>query len=80
MTRRPIITDHAVLRYLERVVGIDVEAHRRAMEMKTEDAVVRGACALVSDGFRYKISDDRVVTVARRRSINQRPERMRDEE
>lgn len=63
MTRRPHITDHALLRYLERVIGIDVEAHRREVENRVRRAVDLGACGLVKDGFRYRISDDRITTV-----------------
>ncbi|NEX47621.1 hypothetical protein [Pseudotabrizicola algicola] len=52
-----------MLRYLERVVGIDVETHRREVERRVATAVEMGACGLVSDGFRYTISDFRVTTV-----------------
>lgn len=68
MTRRPVITDHAMLRYLERVVGIDVTAHRRAAEHQVSEAVARGASALVSGGFRYVIRENRVTTVMPRHS------------
>lgn len=61
--RRPYITDHAMLRYLERVVGIDVAAHRREVEQRVATAVDLGACALVREGFRYRIDDIRVTTV-----------------
>jgi len=64
MTRpAPIITDHAMLRYLERVVGIDVAMHRREVELRVSQAVELGASALVSEGFRYTICDFRVTTV-----------------
>ncbi len=79
MTRRPHITDHALLRYLERVVGIDMAVHRATMEAKTQEAVERGACALVSEGFRYAIRDQAIVTVKRKRNENARPESDRDE-
>lgn len=61
--RRPHVSDHAMLRYLERVVGIDVEAHRRDIERRVVHAVELGASGLISDGFRYAISDVRVTTV-----------------
>lgn len=65
MTRRPRphVSDHAMLRYLERVVGIDVETHRREVERRVSAAVALGASGLVSEGWRYCISDFRVVTV-----------------
>ena len=61
--RRPWVTDHAVLRYLERVLGINVEEHRQAIEDKTSQAVNLGACAVVSDGFRYLLLDENVTSV-----------------
>ena len=61
--RRPHVSDHAMLRYLERVVGIDVDLHRRDVERRVALAVELGACGLISDSFRYVISDVRVTTV-----------------
>lgn len=61
--RRPQITDHALIRYLERVIGIDVDAHRREIEQRVTVAVERGACALVREGFRYRIKDCNVTTI-----------------
>lgn len=64
--RTPIITDHALLRYLERVIGIDVASHRQELEVKLAQAVELGAVALVSEGWRYTIVDCHVTTVLRR--------------
>ncbi|MFE3838865.1 hypothetical protein [Pseudogemmobacter sonorensis] len=61
--RRPHVSDHAMLRYLERVVGIDVQQHRAAVEAAVGQAVDMGACGLVRGGFRYCIDDYRVTTV-----------------
>lgn len=61
--RRPHITDHAMLRYLERVVGIEVDRHRHDVERLVGGAVTLGACGLISGGFRYAISEFRVTTV-----------------
>lgn len=66
--RRPHVTDHAMLRYLERVVGIDVEGHRRAVEARVSRAVELGAAALVSDGYKYTLQDIRVTSVVPARS------------
>ncbi|MFD1914134.1 hypothetical protein [Halodurantibacterium flavum] len=60
---RPHVTDHAMLRYLERVVGIDVTAHRRDIERLVAQAVELQATALTKDGYRYVINDFRVTTV-----------------
>jgi hypothetical protein len=61
--RAPVVTDHALLLYLERVVGIDVKTHRRVVEALVVGAVEQGATALVHDGLRYRIKDFRVTTV-----------------
>lgn len=58
------VTDHAVLRYLERVVGIDVEAARAQIAAKV--AIARehpGASGVRSDGYSYRLRGDAVTTV-----------------
>jgi hypothetical protein len=62
MTRKTI-TDHAVLRYLERVAGLNTESVRAAIEERTRVAVAAGASSITVDGFRYRIVEGRVVTV-----------------
>lgn len=58
------VSDHAVLRYLERVEGVDVAAVRRRIA-----AAVRiserheGVSGVLHGGLRYKIRDGVVVTV-----------------
>lgn len=59
---RPHITDHALLRYLERHVGIDVEAHRREMERAVERGVEQGASGVLVHGLRFCLKAERVVT------------------
>jgi len=61
--RRPHITDHAIIRFLERVHGIDVQAARAEIEARVGQAVRVGACAVISGGFRYVIDDVRVTSV-----------------
>tara|TARA_R110002094_G_scaffold160396_10_gene145819 strand:- start:4979 stop:5209 length:231 start_codon:yes stop_codon:yes gene_type:complete len=64
VSRKLHITDHAVLRYLERVNGVDVKAARADIARRMEIARGhQGLCAVVSDGFRYKIKGRAVVTV-----------------
>ena len=64
------LTDHAVLRYLERVKGIDVEGYRRSLE-KTLDTprmqrifefVGDTNCKVKTDDITYCIRDKRVIT------------------
>lgn len=58
------ITDHALLRYLERVKGVDVAAARREI---TENVDLvhdhEGATGVIKDGFVYKMNGTTVVTV-----------------
>jgi hypothetical protein len=79
------VTDHAVLRHLERVLGVDVEAIRRELGHKVDAAVEAGAVATVSEGIRYILIEDRLVscvpvksTPVRGRAMRRR--RVRDEE
>ena len=51
------ISDHAVLRYLERVQGMDIEHIRRTIGARVDDAARQGACGIIIDGFSYKIED-----------------------
>ncbi|TNF21851.1 MAG: hypothetical protein EP318_06155 [Rhodobacteraceae bacterium] len=54
-------SDHAVLRYLERVRGVDIEQVRSEIGHKVDLAVTHGATAIVSEGFRYVLSPEGVV-------------------
>ena len=68
---RHIVTDHAVLRYLERVEGVDIEAIRREIGRRADRAIGIGASGVVCEGFVYRIIGGRVVSVMRQH----RPER-----
>ncbi|TDE40947.1 hypothetical protein [Antarcticimicrobium sediminis] len=57
------ITDHAVVRYLERVKGVDIDALRSQIGRKVDLAIEMGANGAVSGGFVYRIEAGRVVTV-----------------
>ncbi|SDQ17845.1 hypothetical protein [Pseudovibrio sp. Tun.PSC04-5.I4] len=57
------VTDHAVLRYLERVLDIDVQMVRRHIYRETENALQVGAKGLRRDGVRYVLEGGAVVTV-----------------
>lgn len=50
------VTDHAVLRYLERVGGIDVDRLRLEIAGKTEEADIAGACGVTINGYSYRIA------------------------
>lgn len=52
------VTDHALVRFLERVGGVDVEALRQALARSMEEAAHLGAAAAVVDGYRYVLRTD----------------------
>lgn len=60
----PRVTDHAVLRYIERVYGVDVD-HLRSLIMTdlVRNAILAGATKVKSDGFVYVLGDNAVVTI-----------------
>jgi hypothetical protein len=57
------VTDHAVIRYLERVAAIDIEAVRKRIYDDTVRALASGASGLVANGISYRFEGARVVTV-----------------
>jgi hypothetical protein len=63
MTRRPIVTDHAVLRYLERAHGLDVEFFRSHIATLTAAGVQHGATGVKVEGVNFVLQDETVVTV-----------------
>lgn len=78
--RHPV-SDHAVLRYLERVCGMDIEGIRRDIGRKVDLATSHpAATAVVVDTWTFQICDGVVTTVLPRhrpdlRTGRQRPER-----
>ncbi len=62
MKRLPV-TDHAVLRYLERMGYVDVEAVRAHIHAETRDAINAGASKITSKGVEYRINHGKVVTL-----------------
>lgn len=58
------VSDHAVLRYLERVEGVDIEAIRRKLTVEGIDTAARIGCNLVKlgDGTRLRLVGDTAVT------------------
>lgn len=58
----PPVSDHAVLRYLERAHGVPVDAIRTALATSAAIGVAHGAPVVVLDRVRLVIIDGRVVT------------------
>lgn len=59
------VTDHAIVRYLERVLNLDVERVRREIGQKVDHGVKSGARNVRVGGVSYKLVDGVVVTVCK---------------
>ena len=57
------VSDHAVLRYLERVCGVDVDAVRRQINAQTERARHEEANGLRINGIVYRFKGGYVTTL-----------------
>lgn len=57
------VTDHAVLRYLERVVGFDIDAVRKHIADTCAAPAAIGAVCVRAEGYRFEITNNTVVTV-----------------
>lgn len=63
----PSVPDHAVIRYLERAKGVDIEAVRRHIADLVKRGVAAGGDAVVVEGVKFVLRDNVVVTVLDRR-------------
>lgn len=59
---RDIVSDHAALRYLERVYGVDIKSLKRRLALQTHAAREAGASSVTVDGVRFFLSPKREVT------------------
>jgi hypothetical protein len=57
------VTDHALVRWLERQHGADLRAYREAIAQTVKDAVNVGASKVTIDGMTYVLEKNNVVTV-----------------
>ncbi len=57
------VSDHAVLRYVQRVLGIDTEAIRAEIRISVEKGVELGASGVRKGNTTYKLTGQTVVTV-----------------
>ena len=69
--KKPVayVTDHAVLRYLQRVKGIDVDAARLELGHVVDRAIEAGAGATVIDGIRYVLDEITVITCTPKKMV-----------
>lgn len=59
----PPVTDHAVLRYLQRVAGVNVEVIRRRIWLQARGSVASGANRCTIGGITYYMQEGVVTTV-----------------
>lgn len=60
----PRLSDHALLRYLERVMHVDIKAvQARIMTDKVKAAILAGASSVIVAGAKFKIANNTVVTI-----------------
>lgn len=60
------VTDHAVLRYLERVLEIDTERYRKAILTEENIQIINklgGTCEIVKHGFTIRVVDYKILTI-----------------
>lgn len=70
---RPIpVTDHAVLRWLERIEGIDIAALRASIGRSGAVGLAFGATFVVVGGGKLVVADGKVVTVYPRDALESR--------
>ena len=68
MSKKPIepvrVTEHAILRYLERAMGFNIEAVRQHIAGICEGPAAIGAVCVRTEGLRFEIVNNTVLTVA----------------
>lgn len=57
-----VISDHAMLRYIERVIGVDLEPIRQKIVDTVEPAYKAGATRISADGVTYSIRSNFVTS------------------
>lgn len=64
LSREPIkVTDHAVVRYLERAMGLNVEIVREHILAVCGGAAAFGAVSVRAEGLRFEINNGKICTV-----------------
>ncbi len=63
----PKVSDHALLRFIERVHGVDIEAIRSSiMSSRIVEAIKLGATSVTVDGVKMIVRDGVIITVVRK--------------
>ena len=62
--KEPVVSSHALLRYVERVLGINVKAlERTLLSQEVKDAIRAGATRVTVAGISFVVKDNVIVTV-----------------
>lgn len=75
--KRPSVSDHAVIRYLERAKGIEMDVIRAEIALICKRGLETGACGVLAGGLEYRIEGGVVVTVQIPSHPNHRTGRVR---
>ncbi len=62
------ITDHAVVRYLERIEGVDIQAVRQKLELPFRHGRLASAAERFQ-GAEYKVKSDGIVVVVKKNKV-----------
>lgn len=76
---RLLVTDHAIVRYLERVGGFDIDSLRKQIASRCEAGASIGATSVIAEGFAFLIGDGQVITVVHAETMRNRRIRRRGE-
>lgn len=63
-----LISDHAIVRYLERVEGLNIDQLRRALANRLQEAHAIGASSVTIERHTYRITNGVLTTVVQRKS------------
>jgi predicted nuclease with TOPRIM domain len=62
--KEPELSDHALLRYFERVMGLDVEAAKKSLLTDdVKESILMGAKKIRKDGYQMRISNNIITTI-----------------
>ncbi len=63
------VTDHAIVRFLERIVGLDIDSLREIIGNAAASGAEHGAPSVRALGARFMVRDNRVIFVLGERTI-----------
>lgn len=69
------VTDHALVRYLERVHGVDMDGLRKRIGRLVRSAVMHGADGVRIRGVSFRLVNNCVITVRPKRDLEKRKNR-----